>query len=369
VIRPVLIGLILLFAASSAVAQSRPAQGLMGAELFAAGCAGCHGPEGSGAADSTIGFEKPETYPDFTACDQTSPEVEADWWSVIHDGGKARGFSRIMPAFGELLTPEQITSLVKYIRGLCHDRAWAQGELNFPRPLITDKAFPESEWVMTSQVDTRGPHDSETALTYERRLSARNQIEIVIPFAVAHDSSSGAAYHGIGDLAFALKHVMFSNRTSIFSLQGEVTTPTGNADKGLGGGVTIVEGFGAFGQRLGSSSFVQGQAGAEFPTDTAIAPKAVYARMAVGTMLRQDRGLGRMWVPMLELVADHDLESGAPTNVDVVPEFQVTINRRQHIRLGTGVQIPVNNRDERSNVFRFYLLWDWFDGGLFKGWR
>ena len=53
----------------------------------------------------------------------------------------------------------------------------------------------------------------------------------------------------------------------------------------------------------------------------------------------------------------------------MVPEFQVTINRRQHIRLGTGVQIPVNNRDERSNDFRFYLLWDWFDGGLFKGWR
>lgn len=340
----------------------------MGAELFAAGCAGCHGPEGSGAPDSTIGFEKPSTYPDFSACDQTSPEVENNWWAVIHDGGRARGFSRIMPAFGDLLTADQITSLVKYIRGLCQDKAWASGELNLPRPLLTDKAFPESEWVLTSSVDTKGSHDSQTGLTYERRLSARNQVEFVIPFAVAHEPS-GAANRGIGDLGFALKHVMFASRSSIFSLQGEITTPTGNSDKGLGGGVTVVEGFGAFGQRLGASSFVQGQAGAEFPTDTTRAPRAMYGRVALGSSFRQDGGYGRMWTPMFEVVADRDLESGAKTNVDVVPEMQVTINRRQHVRVGAGLQMPVSNRADRSNVFQFYVLWDWFDGGLFSGWK
>jgi hypothetical protein len=39
------------------------------------------------------------------------------------------------------------------------------------------------------------------------------------------------------------------------------------------------------------------------------------------------------------------------------------------VRLGAGLQMPVNNREDRSNVFRLYVLWDWFDGGLFKGWR
>jgi Cytochrome c len=337
----------------------------MGAELFAAGCAGCHGPEGSGAPDSTVGFEKPSTFPDFTACDQTSPEVEANWWAIIHDGGKARGFSRIMPAFGDLLTPGQITSLVKYIRGLCHDRAWASGELNFPRPLVTDKAFPESEWVLGYAGDDGG---SLTRLSYERRVSARNQIEIVMPFAVVHDPS-GATRRGIGDLAFALKHVMFSNRSSIFSLQGEVTTPTGNADKGLGGGVTVLEAFAAFGQSLGRGAFVQAQTGAEWPTDTEKAPNAVYERVAVGTILRSDRGLGRMWVPMLEMIVNRDLESGASTDVDLIPEFQVTLNRRQHVRLGMGYQVPVTHRDGRSNQFRMYVLWDWFDGGLLDGWK
>jgi mono/diheme cytochrome c family protein len=364
VFRPVVL-ILCLAAPSPAVAQTRPAQGLMGAQLFAGGCAGCHGPEGSGAPDSTVGFEKPSTYPDFSACDQTSPEVEANWWAIIHDGGKARGFSPIMPAFGELLTAEQITSLVQYIRGLCQDRAWASGELNFPRPMLTDKAFPESEWVLGFAGDGGG---SLTSLTYERRVSARNQIEIVMPFAVAHEPSVPTA-RGIGDLAFALKHVMFSNRASIFSVQGEVTTPTGNADKGLGGGVTVLEAFAAFGQSLGRGAFVQAQGGAEWPTDTEKAPNAVYGRVAVGKTFRSDRGLGRMWVPMLELIADRDLKSGADTNVDVVPEFQVTLNRRQHVRLGVGYQVPVSHRDGRSSQFRMYVLWDWFDGGLFDGWK
>jgi mono/diheme cytochrome c family protein len=44
-----------------------------GRELFLAGCAGCHGPDGSGMPDSTVGFEKPATFPDFSGCDPSSP--------------------------------------------------------------------------------------------------------------------------------------------------------------------------------------------------------------------------------------------------------------------------------------------------------
>lgn len=369
-VRPAVFLLIVAAAtAAPSFAQSRPAPGLTdGAQLFAAGCAGCHGPAGSGAPDSTVGFEKPPTYPDFSACDQTSPEVEADWYAVIHDGGRGRGFSRIMPAFGDLLTPGQITALVKYIRGLCQDRAWAPGELNLPRALLTEKAFPESEWVLGSAVSTGSVRDSMTTLFYERRYGARDQIEIAIPYAISHDQSGGAS-HGIGDLGFGLKHVLFSNNATILSVQGEVTAPTGNADRGLGGGVTVFEAFGAFGAKLGGGAFLQGQAGVELPSDTTVTPRAVYGRMAVGKMLRQGGGLGRMWVPMIELVADHDIESGAPVSVDLVPEMQVTLNRRQHVRAAVGVQMPANHRDGRSNQLNFYVLWDWFDGGLFHGWK
>lgn len=358
-----------------ATAQSRPAQGLTdGAQLFAAGCAGCHGPEGSGAADSTIGFEKPSTYPDFTSCQQTSPEVQADWWAVIHDGGKARGFSRIMPAFGDLLTSEQITALVRYIRGLCQDRAWAIGELNLPRPLITEKAFPESETILTSTI---GPapqsghgHDSVTALQYERRFGATNQIEILVPFAVAHDQS-GHTVRGVGDAEFGFKHVLFTSAHtgSIVSLLGVVTLPAGNSDKGLGTGTTVFEADATFGQMFRDNAFVQGQAGIEQGADRDLAPRAGFLRVAGGKSFRADRGLGRMWTPMLEFIANRDFVNGASIDVDLVPEVQVTLSQRQHVRGLVGVQWPVTNSDTRSKQVGFYVLWDWFDGSLFKGWR
>lgn len=357
-----------------AAPQTRPAQGLTGAALFTAGCAGCHGPDGSGAPDSTIGFEKPSTYPDFSGCDQTSPEVEADWWAVIHDGGKARGFSRIMPAFGELLTTDQITSLVKYIRGLCTDRRWPPGELNLPRPLITEKAFPESETVFTSSIApaAEGPrgHDATYALQYERRFSARDQLELSIPMAVMHDQS-GTSHTGVGDVEVGVKHVLFSSMRSgsIVSAQGVVTIPAGNKDTGLGVGTTVLEGFVAVGQVLRGQAFIQGQLGTEQPTDTTDTPRAAYGRLAVGRSFRADRGLGRMWTPMAEFIADHDFESGASTNFDVVPQMQVTLNRRQHIRASLGVRVPANNRDGRPTQVGFYVLWDWFDGGLFSGWK
>ncbi len=365
-----------LFIAAPVAAQTRPADGLTdGAQLFAAGCAGCHGPEGSGALDTTIGFEKPSTYPDFSACDQTSPEVEADWWSVIHDGGKARGFSRIMPAFGDLLTPDQITALTKYIRSLCKNPAWAAGELNLPRPLITEKAFPESETVFAATVapaaqGTHG-HDAVYALQYEQRFTARDQLELSIPMAVAHDEA-GASHTGVGDVEIGWKHVLWSSlhSGSIFSVQGVATVPSGNQDKGLGSGTTVLEAFLAAGQLLGrTGGFVQGQLGIEQPTDTSVLARASYARLAIGRSFRADGGLGRMWTPMMELVVDRDYETGASANADVIPQMQVTINRRQHIRGDIGVRIPVNHRDGRSNSVGFYLLWDWFDGGLFSGWK
>src|SRR3954467_3948092 len=79
-----------------------------GKEIFRAGCAGCHGADGRGAPDTTVGFKKPETFPNFTECDQTTPEDNTTWITIIHEGGKGRGFSPIMPSFAEALTPEQI---------------------------------------------------------------------------------------------------------------------------------------------------------------------------------------------------------------------------------------------------------------------
>jgi hypothetical protein len=44
------------------------------------------------------------------------------------------------------------------------------------------------------------------------------------------------------------------------------------------------------------------------------------------------------------------------------------LNKRQHIRLNVGVRTPLNNRPDRPTQLGFYVLWDFFDGGLREGW-
>jgi hypothetical protein len=47
----------------------------------------------------------------------------------------------------------------------------------------------------------------------------------------------------------------------------------------------------------------------------------------------------------------------------------VTLNRREHIRVAGGLQVPATNTAGRSKQLVFYLLWDWFDGGFLEGWK
>ena len=71
---------------------------------------------------------------------------------------------------------------------------------------------------------------------------------------------------------------------------------------------------------------------------------------------------------MFEFVADRDLMNGAKMDWDVIPQMQVTISRRQHIRGNLGFRIPVTNTMDRQKQIVFYLLWDWQDGRLNEGW-
>ncbi|MET0211376.1 MAG: cytochrome c, partial [Vicinamibacterales bacterium] len=92
-----------------------------GKEIFEAACIGCHGPGATGQPPDTLGFEPPATFPDFSDCNGSTRERTWDWRAIIHEGGPRRGFSEIMPAFGDALTLEQIDKAMAYLCEQCPD--------------------------------------------------------------------------------------------------------------------------------------------------------------------------------------------------------------------------------------------------------
>ena len=377
------IPLSLLILLSSLAAQAQTLAQQLGArsgrEIFVAACSACHGESADGAPEAQTLFTPPDTFPHFSHCDETTPEVTLDYTAIVRDGGGARGFSRIMPAFKEVLSAAEIDRVVTYLRGLCTEPDWPRGELNVPRALVTEKAFPESETVLTTTAATSGPASVMNELDYEKTLGQRDQLEVAAPFGWVRQPS-GALVGGLGDVAVGIKHVLFSElhtepgkpiydaTGSILSVQAELTLPTGNPRAGLGTGVFGSGLFLAYDLVLPVQSFIQLQGGTDLPFSTRNGPRSVYLRSAFGKSFSEHQ-FGRMWSPMIEVVGARDLLSGAVTDWDVIPELQVTLNRRQHIRAAIGYDLPVSDTTGRPRQLMAYFLWDWFDGGFLEGWR
>jgi len=334
-------------------------------ELYARACAACHGDDGRGRSQDDLGFE-PEP-PDFTDCEFASREPDADWFAIIHQGGPARAFDRMMPAFGEALDADEIHAILSHVRTLCTEASWPRGEFNLPRPLFTEKAFPEDEAVVTSSYDTGEESAHEAELLYEKRFGARHMIEVAVPFA-GLDLADGGRASGLGDVALGYKYAAHHDLEAghIVSLGGEVILPTGDESDGLGKGSTVLEPFVTWGWLLGDS-FVQAHVFAELPTESRLDDE-IGLRLAVGRTWAGGGGFGRAWTPMVEVLAARELTSGAETVVDLVPQLQISLSRRQHVLFNVGARIPVSHTPGRDTQVVAYLLWDWFDGGFFDGW-
>lgn len=368
-------GALLLFLAGAPSARAQVPQdlsGLSGAQLFGAACAGCHGLDGRGLDRALVGFE--EALPDFSDCNFATREQDGDWTAIVHEGGPVRGFSRMMPSFGGALTVEQIARIVDHVRTLCGEPGWPRGELNLPRALLAEKAFPEDEWVIEADADFADAGAVAGQFVWEQRFGSRSQIEVAIPYGWVELPDVGGppgATHwssGLGDLVLGVKHAPYVNNEAgrIFALGGEVALPSGDEAKGLGADGAKTEGFLSFGQALPSDAFVQAQAGAEVPLYSG-GEKEGFGRLAIGRTFVSGEW-GRSWTPMVEVQANRELEGGVPTAVDIVPQLQVSLNTRQHVLASVGLLVPATETSGRSVRLLAYLLLDWFDGGFFDGW-
>jgi mono/diheme cytochrome c family protein len=357
---------------SSSLDAALPANAT-GEQIFVAACATCHGMDGKGSPPAVVGFDLPlangHDFPDFTDCSINTVEPLADWMAVAHRGGPVRALDRRMPAFGEALSGDEIERAVRYLWTFCDDPAWPRGDLNLPRAFFTEKAFPENEAVWTTGVSTSDMKAIENELVYEHRIGSRAQYEIKIPIGLQQTAPGGSWNRGLGDVELAFKRTFYASmeRGSIFAAGAAVTLPTGKEDLGLGNGFTIYEPFAMWGQIVGGSGFVQVHAGYEFPSNGTLGQREGFVRTALGYTVAQDQGLGRAWTPMLEVLAAKP-EDGV-TEWDLVPQAQVSLSKLQHVLLSVGVRVPVNERAERKPQVLVYVLWDWFDGGLFDFWK
>jgi mono/diheme cytochrome c family protein len=372
-IRPAAPPLALLTAALPALAQDASSlsdlSGADGRSIYVAACAACHGADGRGLDRALVGFDEP--LPDFTDCSFASREPDADWVIVAHEGGPIRGFSEMMPAFGEALEEDDLQRAVEHVRGFCLDASWPRGELNLPRPLVTEKAFPEDEWVLETSAALESPAAVAHTLVYEKRIGAMNQIEVALPFLYGRvrEGSAGAAggagwRGGFGDLVVGLKRVLAHGLTSgrIVSAVAEVKLPTGDERRGFGSGAFAVEGFVSAGQILPRDAFVQAAAGAERSARSGAETELFWTAVA-GRSLTEGPW-GRTWSPMVEVLGRRGDEE---TRWDLVPQLHVTLNTRQHVMLSLGPRIPLGGAG-RDATFMVSILWDWFDGGLTEGW-
>jgi len=319
-------------------------------EMYSAWCASCHAEDGTGqVAVATITVEPM----DFTDCAVTTPEPDADWELVIARGGPVAGLSSQMPGYGEALDDDQIRVLVGYIRGFCTEPRWPLGNVNFSRPIFTEKAFPENEVVILPAVSHGDDDDGASArikMVYERRVGRRGHVEVGLPLQTASPNGERAA--GLGDITVAAKYVLYTDRAStrIFSGGFEVKTPTGSEGLGLGGGTTVLEPYLSAGFALRDFT-LQTQLKVEVPTRDPGEATAVVYNVYGG---RDLSGLPSTWSIGLEL-------NGIDERLAVTPQIRKGLTRTGAIAAAAGVRIPIVNRQHQHIQWVGYLLWEYRD--------
>jgi mono/diheme cytochrome c family protein len=338
---------------------------MSGQELYEANCAACHAVDGKGRTVAEVGFDYP--LPDFTDCNYATPERTYDWVAIAHEGGPIRGFTAIMPAFGDALTTAELTKIIEHVHSLCTDPNWPRGEMNFPLPLYTEKAFPEYESVIKTFIDKDGA--TETKLIYAQRIGARNQFEVVLPYVNLNTGVPNRWKNGFGDMAVAYKRVLSHSleKGYILSAVAELGLPTGNKDTGIGSGHATFESFLAGGKTLPKDYFVQSRLIYVMPLDGS--DREVGLQTAFGRTISVGSLYGRQISPMIELLGTRTLAKGEKIVWDWAPQMQVTLNQRQHLRVGFGVKLPLTERAGRDPQYGFYFLWDMAEGGLLDGWK
>ena len=339
------------------LAPERGIAALSGPEIYDQACAACHGSDGRGAPTGTA-IEVP--LPDFTDCKFVTAESTANWFGLVKYGGKFLGLSPQMPGFGDVLSDAEIRSAIDQVRGFCTDERWPVGDLNFPRLVFVEKAFPEDELVASFfPASARHENVYEGETSGEMRIGPRGWLEASVPVAgTVPDTGSGRA--GVGDAAIAYRQAILVAPAwrSIASAGVELAIPTGNRHHGVGSGTPVVEPQLLSGHALGPL-VAQAQIIALLPGDAERVGREMLYRVALQYPLGPYK---KNLVPAIELEQSQALDSAVRAYTVLGPSLYVPLSRRGHVAVGVGAQLPVAGTRPFDWRLGSFLLWEYNDG-------
>ncbi|MDJ0749324.1 MAG: cytochrome c [Woeseiaceae bacterium] len=325
-----------------------------GRRVFEATCTVCHGAGGSPDPESPVVQGLGVLPADLSDPLFNSREPFGDWEMVVKYGGYAMGLAAQMPAHESALTDEQINDVTAYVKSLVDTRAYPPGEMNLFLPVRTKKAFPEDEVVYKGVFRRQdGPDAYKNVLEIEKRFGKAGQG--ILEFVHVKDGGRNE----LTEVEVGWKQAFLWSETRVWSGAALLAMPT-DSDDGDGELQTYL----AYGRELSPEWILQSSLRLKFPLDGAGDGEAELA----GIVHYVHSPWPRRVFPALEVVAERPYRSrNGDLEFTVLPQVRLGLTRGGHVALNLGVEIPVTGQpwDESVHVT---LLWDFADGGFFKGW-
>ena len=344
-----LLGVILLFSTNAAAADVDA-----GRDVFATSCATCHGPNGSPDPDSPIVQGLGVVPADLSDPLFNSREPAGDWEMVVKHGGDAMGLAAQMPPHKEALTDEQVENVVAYVKSIVDTSAFPPGEMNLFLPTRTKKAFPEDEVVYKGRMTPEAGQDAyKNVLEIEKRVGKAGQVVVEL----VHENN--AARNELTEIEAGYKQALSWSERYVLSGAVIVAKPVDSAD-----GDGELQTYLAYGTELSPRWILQSSLRLKFPFEGASDGAAELA----GIVHYVHSPWARRVFPALEVVAERPFRtSNGDLEWAALPQVRIGLTKGGHVALNLGVELPLSDQawDERYYIT---LLWDFADGGFFKGW-
>lgn len=325
-----------------------------------------HGSDGRGDRKvSDVGF--PYTMPNFHDCSFANREADGDWSSIIHRGGPRRAFPRTMPAFDQALSDDEIDAIIGYLRSFCEKSGWPRGEFNFPLAMFTEKAFPEDEALNLTTFNTTGARDITSTSIYERRFGARGQLEVNLPSPASiaapapRRASAISAWRG-NETCWPMWIAARSSACLAKSCSRQAM-PRGAWETAP----SVLRPMPCSPNPCRESFSCKATSSANSPPARDFQMEA-HAHLSLGRTFAGDKGWGRSWSPQVELLTWHEFSPGAQV-IGISRHSCRSVFPAPAYSGQRGPARSLNNAAERKPMFVFYVIWDWYDAGLFEGWH